>query len=82
MQGKCKSKVDTCNMNDARAYRIHLNRQMAMYNMDGATINKRVANALNEAAGKIAFKSYAADINAQGGGNDSTKTALKRLQDK
>ena len=50
--------------------------------MDGATINKRVANALNEAAGKIAFKSYAADINAQGGGNDSTKTALKRLQDK
>lgn len=53
-----------------------------MYNMDGATINKRVANALNEAAGKIAFKSYAADINAHGGGNDSTKLALQKLQSK
>jgi hypothetical protein len=55
---------------------------MAMYNMDGATINKRVANALNEAAGKIAFKSYAADINAHGGGNDSTKLALQKLHSK
>lgn len=50
--------------------------------MEGVTINKRVANALNEAAGKIAFKSYAADINAQGGGNDPTKIALQRLNDK
>jgi len=55
---------------------------MAIYNMDGATINKRVANSLNEAAGKIAFKSFAADINAHGGGNDPTKVALARLAEK